>query len=110
MDDQTRRDSKRKDDDDDADGDQEIQPEPLGAAPEEQLRMKENVERKGREEQRNIKGCDPDDTARSTRDFDRKEHHTERDSRKLLMPNVLHRSSVEDSFKIGALDSQVHVQ
>ena len=52
---------------------------------------------------------DPGDTERSTREADREAQRAvkEHDPRKTLMPAVLHRSSMETSFGLDALDSQV---
>lgn len=62
----------------------------------------------GKDMQR-AKERDPDDKERSARDTDRKAQIAvkEHDPRKTLMPRVLHRSTMETSFGMDAVDSQV---
>ena len=56
-----------------------------------------------------VREHDPDDEERRTRDTDRKAQMAvkEHDSRKTLMPRVLHRSTMETSFGMDTIDSQV---
>lgn len=58
----------------------------------------------GKETQRE-KDRDPDDEERSAREIDRKVK--EHDPRKSLMPRVQHRSTMEASFGMDTVDSQV---
>lgn len=52
---------------------------------------------------------DPDDEERSARDTDRKAQMAvmDHDPRKVLMPRVQQRSTMETSFEMDAVDSQV---
>lgn len=98
------------DDDSDSDGDREFEVHSAtGTGPEVRTRShsKEDAERRDREGKKAIKEHGPGDTERNARDFGSKKHQLDRDPRKSLMPNVLHRSLFEDSFGMGAIDSQV---
>ena len=98
------------DDDSHSDGDPEFEVHSAtGTGPEVRTRAhsKEDADRREREGKRTIKEHGTSDTERNARDFDSKEHQLDRDPRKSLMPNVLHRTLFEDSFGMGAIDSQV---
>ena len=98
------------DDDSDSDGDREFEVHSAtGTGPEVHTRShsKEDAERREREGKKAVKEHGASDTERNARDFDSKEHQLDRDPRKSLMPNVLHRTLFEDSFGLGSIDSQV---
>ncbi len=96
------------DDDDDDDDDQDIEDSGVTGHSRSKASAGRHPGNTEKELQR-AKEHNPDDTERSARDTDREAQSVakERDPRKALMPTVLHRSTMETSFGMDTLDSQV---